>query len=57
MNNVGTGNISYIKKSDTFSFKPLKKVDLSPFDFNIDCDKYEKTQVKRKFLGYVTKQD
>lgn len=56
MNNEGTGNISYLKKSDTV-LKPLKKVDLSPFDLNIDCDKYEKTQVKRKFLGYVTKQD
>ncbi|MEA3282605.1 MAG: hypothetical protein U9Q68_08645 [Euryarchaeota archaeon] len=41
----------------TFAPKPPKKEGTYPFNIDIDYEKYERTQVKRKVLGYVSKQD
>ena len=37
--------------------RPNKKEDTPPLDVIIDDEKFLKTQVKRKVLGYVSKQD
>lgn len=37
--------------------RPKKKEDAPPLDSIIDDKKFLKTQVKRKVLGYVSKQD
>jgi len=37
--------------------RPKKKEDTTPLDVIIDDEKFLKTQVKRKVLGYVSKQD
>lgn len=37
--------------------RPKKKEDTTPLDVIIDDTKFLKTQVKRKVLGYVSKQD
>lgn len=37
--------------------RPKKKEDATPLDVIIDDKKFLKTQVKRKVLGYVSKQD
>ena len=58
MKSKSTGNISYFGKSKTYmSLQTERKEDnLNPFD-KIDYDMYEKTQIKRKVLGYVSKPD
>jgi len=47
----------YFEESGTFAPKPHKKADVYPFNIDIDYEKYERTKVKRKVLGYVPKQD
>ena len=37
--------------------RPKKKEDTTPLDVIIDDENFLKTQVKRKVLGYVSKQD
>ena len=55
--------MSYSEKDDyfgevgTFAPKSLKKEEAYPFNIDIDFEKYERTQVKRKVLGYVSNQD
>jgi len=48
---------NYFDESGTFAPKPHKKADVYPFNIDIDYEKYERTQVKKKVLGYVPKQD
>lgn len=48
---------NYYGESGTFAPKPMKKEETLPFNIDIDFEKYERTQVKRKVLGYVSKQD
>lgn len=47
----------YFSESGTFAPKTQKKEEAYPFNVDIDYEKYERTQVKRKVLGYVSKQD
>lgn len=47
----------YFNEPGTFAPKPQKKEETYPFNIDIDYEKYEKTQVKRKVLGYISKQD
>lgn len=48
---------SFFDEPETSIFqKPKIKIDQSPFD-EIDFTRYEKTRVKRKVLGHVSKPD
>ena len=47
----------YFDELGTFAPKLPKKKDAYPFNIDIDYEKYERTQAKRKVLGYVSKQD
>ena len=47
----------YFGELGTFAPKPPKKEEAYPFNIDIDYEKYERTQAKRKVLGYVSKQD
>lgn len=47
----------YFGEVGTFAPKSQKKEEAYPFNIDIDFEKYERTQVKRKVLGYVSKQD
>ena len=48
---------AYFGESGTLAPKAQKKEETYPFNIDIDYEKYERTQVKRKILGYVSKQD
>lgn len=47
----------YFGEVGTFAPKTQKKEEAYPFNVNIDFEKYERTEVKKKVLGYVSKQD
>lgn len=60
---MGVKIMSYSKRDDyfgeagTFAPKTPKKEETYPFNVDIDFEKYERTEVKKKVLGYVSKQD
>ena len=47
----------YFGEVGTFAPKIQKKEETHPFNIDIDFEKYERTKVKKRVLGYVPKQD
>lgn len=47
----------YFGEAGTFAPKTQKKEVAYPFNVDIDFKNYERTEVKKKVLAYVSKQD
>jgi hypothetical protein len=47
----------YFGEAGTFAPKTQKKEVAYPFNIDIDFKNYERTEVKKKVLAYVSKQD